>query len=138
MNKINTITDLKAERIRLRLKSLQLEEEIRSNVDSIKASFAPLQLIKEGASNMFVNNNKGLVNVGISSIVGFLMRNVLLRNSGFVVRLILPFIAKNTANNFVAQNKTKILGWMGNLFLKAVKKKNKQPLYDSATVDTNF
>ena len=139
MNKIDSLADLRTERFRLRQKSFLLEEEIKNNFNELKSSFAPLQLIKDGAANMFVNNNNGMMNTGISSIVGFLMRTVFLRNAGFITRLIVPFLAKNTANNFVADNKTKILGWMSDLFLKAVKKKKTEdPIYDTTTVNVNL
>ena len=103
----------------------------------MKSSFAPLQLVKDGASAMFSNNSNGIVHQGISTVVGFIMKNLFLRKAGFITRLIVPFIAKNTANNLIADNKTQILGWIGNLILKAGSKKSQNHVYDKTTADTN-
>ncbi|MEP7168833.1 MAG: hypothetical protein ABI855_05635 [Bacteroidota bacterium] len=136
MKRIDTLTELKAERIRLRQKQFRLESEIKNNFNALKESFAPLQLITDGAGKMLVNKNHGLVNETVSLVTDFLLKKVLLRNSGFIIRMILPFIARNTANNLVADNKTKILGWIGDIILKAGNRKNHTPIYDKTTADT--
>lgn len=138
MKRIDTLSELKAERIRLRLKQLFLEKEIENNFNAIKKSFAPLQLVTDGAAKMLVNKNHGLANETISMISDFILKKVVLRKSGFILRLILPLIARNTANNLLTDNKTKILGWIGDLILKAGKKKNRKPIYEKATADINL
>ncbi|HKR06281.1 MAG TPA: hypothetical protein VJY62_16715 [Bacteroidia bacterium] len=134
MKKINTLAELKAEKIYLRQKQFQLEAEIKNNFNSLKESFAPLQLVTDGASKMLVNRNHGLVNDTVGILVDFVLKNILLRKSGFILRLILPFIARNTANNLLMDNKKKILGWIGELILKT-RRKNKDEIYDKATAD---
>jgi len=126
MKKIETLFDLKTERIRLNIRKVQLENEIKNDFEALKESFAPLQLITDSAANMLVNKNHGLVNSATSTLIDVILKNVLLRNAGFITRLVLPFIAKNTANNFVSDNKTKILGWIGDLILKAGSKKKQK------------
>jgi hypothetical protein len=138
MRKIETLTELKAERIRLRQKKMRLESEIENNFNTLKESFAPLQLVTDGAAKMLVNKNHGIANETISMILDFILKKVVLRNSGFILRLILPLIARNTANNLLTENKTKILGWIGDLILKASSRKNHKPIYDKATADIDF
>ena len=138
MKKIETLFDLKTERIRLNIRKAQLEAEIKNDFEGLKESLAPMHLVTDGAANMLVNKNHGLVNSATSTIIDLILKKVLLRNAGFITRLVLPFIAKNTANNFVAENKTKILGWIGDLILKAGTKKNKNHVYDSSTADVDI
>ncbi|MEO5570433.1 MAG: hypothetical protein ABIT08_17680 [Bacteroidia bacterium] len=115
-----------------------MENEIENNFTALKESFAPLQLVTDGAAKMLVNRNHGITNDAIGMISDFLLKKVLLRNSGFIIRLILPLIARNTANNLLTENKTKVLGWIGDLVLKFGNRKNNKPIYEKATADTNF
>jgi len=137
MRKIETLFDLKTERTRLYIRKAQLENEIKNDFEALKASFAPAQVVADAAATMLVNKNHGLVNGATSTLLDLILKNILLKNAGFMTRLVLPFIAKNTANNFVANNKTKILGWVGDLILKAGSKKNKNHIYDSSTADVD-
>ena len=138
MRKINTLSDLRAEKLRLRQKQLLLEEEIKNDFESLKESFSPAQLVADGASKMLVNKNFGLMNQITNIIVDLILKKILLRNSGFLTRLVLPFIAKNTANNYLADHKTKILGWFGDLILKLGDRNNHKPMSDRTTADTNI
>ena len=139
MKKIDSLAELKTERLRLRLRRVELEDKIKNDFDSIKKSFSPVQLATDGAAKMLVNKNYGIVNSVTSTIIDLLLKNVLLRNAGIITRLVVPFLAKNTANNLVSNNKTKILGWIGELILKAGnKKKNNKNIYDQATADVNL
>lgn len=135
MKKINTLSELKAERVRLRQKKLFLEDEIENNFKELKESFAPLQLVTDGAAKMLVNKNNGIANDAIGLISDFVLRKVFLRNSGFILRLILPLLARNTVSNLLTENKTKILGWLGDLILKMGDRKNHKPVYDKTTAD---
>lgn len=137
MNKINSIAELKAERIRLNQKRLRLENEIENDFSELKDSFTPAKLFAEGASKMIVNNNSGIVNGVVSLLTDIVFKNVLLRNSGLITRLVVPFLARNTTNNLVQDNKTKILGWVGDLILKMGNRKNKQHIHDKTTASTD-
>ena len=137
MNKINSIAELKAERIRLNQKRLRLENEIENDFSELKDSFTPAKLFAEGASKMIVNNNSGIVNGVVSLLTDIVFKNVLLRNSGLITRLVVPFLARNTTNNLVQDNKTKILGWVGDLILKMGNRKNRQHIHDKTTASTD-
>lgn len=138
MRKINTLNELKAERVRLGQKKLFLEKEIENDFNTLKKSFAPLQLVTDGAAKMLVNKHNGIANSAIGMISDFVLRKIFLKNSGFILRLILPVLARNTASNLLSENKTKILGWIGDLILKMGNRKNHQPVYDKTTADIEF
>ena len=138
MKKVETLTELKAEKARLAQKKLFLENEIEDNFKALKESFAPLQLVTDGAAKMLMNKNYGIVNEAISMVSDSIFKKIVLKNSGFMLRLALPLIARNTANNLFAEHKTKILGWIGDLILKFGKRKNNKPIYEKATADIDF
>lgn len=141
MRKIDNLVQLKAETRRLRAKKAMLETEIANNFNEIKHDLSPLTMIKKGAQKAVSSEQIGLVNNSIAGIVGFVFSKVLLRNSGFITRLVIPFLAKNLTKNYVHDNKTKILGWLGKLITGFAEKKhhnNGHDVYEKSTADTNF
>lgn len=133
MKKIDTLEELRAERIRLRARKLELESDIRLVFAEIKSDLQPLNMIKNGAASLFSNRTEGdIVGNTAGMITNFLLRNVLLRNSGFITRLVLPFLARNATANYVSEHKTKITDWLLHLYEKIRKKpeeKHKEPHY---------
>lgn len=141
MRKIENLAQLKAEQKRLRAKREMLEVEIENNFNEIKHDLSPLALINKGAKKALVSDQFGIVNTSVGGIIDFLLKKVLLRNSGLITRLVIPFLAKNLSRNYVHDNKTKILGWFGSLITNLGKKKhheNGHDVYEKATADINF
>ena len=134
MKKIDSLSDLKAERFRLSQKKLFLENEIKNDFKLLKENFAPIQLFTDSAAKMLVNNNIGILNGFTALILDLVLKKVMLKNSGIITRLILPFLAKITANNLISENKTKILGWLGDLILKVGKRDN-EPVSNKTASD---
>ena len=87
---------------------------------------------------MLVNKNHGVVNDSINLLTDLLLKKTVLRNAGFLIRLIVPLFTRNTVNNLVHSNKTKILGMVGELILKAGSRKNKNAIYDRATAGDDY
>jgi len=136
MKRINTIAELKQERIRLMQLQLNLEVEIESDFKELKHSFSPSRLVPAGISRLVTSNNHGILNESVSMLVDLLIRRGLLRNAGFISRLVVPMLARNAAGNLISDNKTKIINWLGDLISKK-KNKRKEPdeLFDQSTVD---
>lgn len=118
MRKINTLEDLKAEKKRLQSHRLFLEVELKKDMAELKSSLAPLGLVAGGAKKMLSSSESGIVGSTIGHAANFLTKNVLLRNSGFVTRLLVPFIVKNLASNLADDHKSQIADWVGNLISK--------------------
>ncbi len=141
MRKIDNQAQLKAELKRLRAKKELLEVEIENDFNEIKNDLSPLTLINKGAKKVLVSDQLGLVNTSIGGVVDFLLKKIVLRNSGLITRLVIPFLAKNLTKNYVHDNKTKILGWFGSLITRLTEKKhhhNGHDVYEKATADTTF
>ncbi|MGZ3883063.1 MAG: hypothetical protein ACXVP0_05550 [Bacteroidia bacterium] len=118
MRKIDTIADLRAEKKRLQFHRLFLEAELKKDVAGLKESLAPLAMVTSGAKQMLSSKDNSLVSTSVGSLVNFLTRHVLLRNSGLITRLLVPYIAKNATSNLVENNKSKIVDWVGSLISK--------------------
>ena len=138
MNKIDTLAQLRVERLRLKQKQANLEKEIVSSFNDIKNSFSPSNLVTNGAASMLVNKNHGVVNKLLSLTTDFILKNTILRNAGFIIRLVVPLITRNTANNLLETNKTKILGWLGEQILKMGSKKKNSHKYDRTTANMDY
>ncbi len=122
MKRINTIAELKAERKRLSLRRVFLEDEIKSDFRELKQSFEPLRLIVKGAEKTLVSQNNHVISDTAGQFAKFIAKATL-RRSGFLSRLIVPYLVKNAASNFVEGNKSKILSWAEVLFTKLADKK---------------
>lgn len=122
MTKINTLSDLKAEQQNLRFRKIFLESEIKKDLDYIKAELEPLKLLTKGAEKILISKDNGILGNSLGYIADFVTKNVLLKNSGFITRLIIPYLVKKSTSNLVENNKSKIVGWVGNLVSKFANK----------------
>jgi len=126
MNNITTYNDLVQEKQRL---SLLLEERkilVKTEFEEIKLKLKPLTNIVEVVEKMSSKDTSNpLLNAGISMGVNFLLKNVLLRNAGWITKLILPVLAKNYLSHEV-EEKNNIFSKIGK-FVKRTFSKQHQP-----------
>jgi hypothetical protein len=110
MRTINSLAELRQERQRLYMHKAFLETEIKNDFREIKEKFKPLNIIAS-KDNSILGSSAGI-------IADLLLKNVVLKNSGFLSRLIVPYIAKNFTSNVVEENKPKIAHWIETLITK--------------------
>lgn len=126
MRRINSIEELRYEQRALRAKARDLEIVIRQDIEDIKHMFAPVHMLAGGAEKMLTSRNNGILGNTAGAVADFVTRNVLMRNAGFLSRLIVPYLVKNVTSNAVDKNKTDIVGWIGSMVSKfASRKKHK-------------
>jgi hypothetical protein len=123
MRRINTLNELKAERKRLSLRRVFLEEQIKKDFKELKQSFEPIRLLAKGAEKTLISQNNHLISDTAGQFAKFIARTTL-RRSGFLSRLIVPYLVKNAASNFVENNKSKILSWVEVFFTRLSDKKS--------------
>jgi hypothetical protein len=123
MRKINTLAELKAEQKVLHYRKTFLETEIKKDISELKEDLEPLKVFTKSAGNAFPSKNNGLLGNAFGYLAEFLAKNVFLRNSGFLTRLIVPFLAKNTTSNLVEDHKPKIIDWIKNMISRFSNKK---------------
>ncbi len=123
MMKINSLADLKIEQKRLRQRRVVLETTLLSDLEKLKEELEPLRSFTKSAGNILVNKNNGILGNSLGSIATFVTKNVLLKNSGFITRLIVPYLVKNSTSSLVENNKSQIVDWVGNVISKFTNKK---------------
>lgn len=126
MMKINSLSDLKIEQKKLHQRQASLETEISNGFEKLKEELEPLRSFTKSAGNILVSKDNGILGNSFGTIANFLTKNVLLKNSGFITRLIVPYLVKNSTSTLVDNNKSKIVDWVGSLISKFANKKNGQ------------
>lgn len=137
MRTINTLEDLRKERIRLQLKSEELKIAIKDDVKELQAWLHPVEKIKEGAEKMLFKQHNGILTESMGTLAGFVGRKVIFRNAGFLTKLVVPFLIKNVTTHLVHDNKDKIYSAAINFLSKFAKKRREEHQhFDEGTADT--
>jgi hypothetical protein len=123
MRTINTLAELKEERLRLQMRKTFLEAEIKTNFNEIKEQLKPLKLVAKGATKFFAGKDHSVAGDTAGYLTNVLVKEVLLKNAGYLSRLVLPYLAKNVATNAVDDNKAKISDWIQGIIAKFTHKK---------------
>lgn len=106
MNKshIKSYSDLLAEKQCL---TLLLEEKkiiIQAEYEALKVKLKPLTTVVEVAEKVMTRDKSNpLLNAGIDFGVNILLKKLLLRNAGFIVKLLVPIMAKNFISHEVEE-----------------------------------
>lgn len=138
MNRINNILELRQERTRLRMKIEDLEKGMQEDVDGIRNYFRPAHMAMQAAGKMFHRDNSGIAGVGINLAIDMLIRKVILRNAGWIYKLVVPMLLKNVTNNYVASHAENIVELAKSFFKKWTGKNHQAPIYDKGTADINY
>ena len=118
MLKVNTYKELKAEQTSLRFRKALLETEIKNDFDELKSDFFSFKSVTKNAEEALASKNNHVLGFSLGSLANFLTEKVLLKNSGLVTKMVVPYLIKTATNNLVENNKSKIMGWLGNLTSK--------------------
>jgi hypothetical protein len=116
--RIQTYQDLLDEKQRLESVLKLQKENLRQDIEELKESIAPFRKIGTFVSKLFTRkDNSFVVDAGISTLVTFGVKRLLLARAGWLTRLIIPFIIKNLSSHVVADNKDsimkKLFSWIG-------------------------
>jgi NifB/MoaA-like Fe-S oxidoreductase len=122
MRRINTLSELKAEQKRLKIKRAFLELEIKKEFKELKESLAPLNIIGSSAKKAAISENNHFLGTSAGNIADFIGR-MAVKRSGIVTKLLVPFLLRNVAGNLVEKNKSRIVHWMEGFITKFTEKK---------------
>ncbi|MCW3103791.1 MAG: hypothetical protein JWO09_2231 [Bacteroidetes bacterium] len=123
MRTINTLAELKEERQRLYMRQAFLETEIKTNFNEMKEQLKPVHHLAQTAGKFLSSKDNSVVGDSVGFITNALVKNVILKNAGFITKLIVPYLAKNVASNVAEDNKPKIAGWISDMIAKFMPKK---------------
>jgi len=128
MNKsIRSYDDLIKEKERLEILFQAQKQVIFYDIEEIKAELAPVKDTIAVIKKLFTKDRTNLLlSLGSDIAVTALVQKFILQKAGWVLRMIVPFFAKNYASHFVAEKKDKWLDklktWLGHLNGKEHKK----------------
>ena len=109
MNKISTYEELLHEKQRLKLLLSEREMALRTEFEDIKSKLKPFTSIMAFAEKITTKDgNNPLISTGIDVGVNFLLRKVLLRNAGWIVKLLMPVFVRNYLSHEVKEHP----GWL--------------------------
>ncbi|MEP7263403.1 MAG: hypothetical protein ABI772_02840 [Bacteroidota bacterium] len=139
MRTINTLDDLRKERIRLQLKSDELQIAIKNDFKELQSWLHPVEKIKQGAEKILFREHNGIFTESMGNLAGFLGRKVIFRNAGFLTKLVVPFLIKNLTTHLVVDNKEKIYSLAIKLLSSFTRKrKEEREHFDEGTASSHF
>jgi hypothetical protein len=115
MLKINTLKELKAEQVSLRVKKSRLENDIKLGFNELKAELTSFRSISKDAEELLASKDNHFLGFSLGTLADILTEKFLLKNSGLITKFILPIIVNKATSGLVEGNKTKIVGWLSNL-----------------------
>lgn len=117
MNKgIRTYDDLLEYKRNLQELLYAQKELIRYDIEEIKEHVRPVTEIAAKATKLFVpSGDQSALGKIINTVIDVMMKNVVLRKSGWVTKVIIPFLVHNISSHLVSDNKEgifkKIISW---------------------------
>lgn len=103
---IRTYDDLLAHELQLEQLLKAQKELIYYDVLAIKEDLKPVLNAVNFAKKFFTrNNDHSLLVNGTNALVDLLLKKVVLSRSGWLSRMVIPFLAKNISSHLMAENK---------------------------------
>lgn len=106
---IENLADLRAERIRLKNRLEVLRVQMSQEFSAIKTELQPARQAVGLLGDIFTTPQKGLLPLGVRFGVDTIVRRGLLARAGWLPRLIVPFLVRNVATNFIQKNRVPLL-----------------------------
>lgn len=109
MTKISTYDDLLLEKKRLKLQLQAQKMELRSEIVIIKEKLRPVSTVVEFADKLLTKDKHNpLIDTGLSVGIDLILRKLVLRNAGWVIKLIMPLFVRNYLSHEIKDD----AGWM--------------------------
>jgi hypothetical protein len=120
MNKISSYEELLQEKQRLKLLLSEREMALRTEFEEIKSKLKPLSTILDFTEKITTKDaNNPLITTGIDVGVNFLLRKVLLRNAGWIMKFLMPIFVRNYLSHEVNEHPDwlkKVMGFVRKQF----------------------
>ena len=113
---IQNLDDVKAERARLKNQIETSRMNLRYEFGAIKKELNPVTQALGLVTDVFTTPRKGLLSMGVGFGVDTVLKRVVLARAGWLPRLVIPFLVKSVATNYISKHKTSVvegmLGWV--------------------------
>lgn len=118
---IKSYKDLLEEKQRLRLLLEERKIIVQTEFEAIKVKLKPVGAIIDTVEKMTTKDKSNpLINMGIDLGVNLVLKKLLLRNAGFIAKLLLPMLAKNYLSHEV-EEKDNLFSKIGTFIRKTFK-----------------
>lgn len=124
MNKgIQTYEDLVAHKKNLQQLLYAQKQLIIYDIEEIKDKIRPVTEVAAQATKLLIpSGDQSMLTKILNTAVDVLMKNVIMRRSGWLTKAIIPFLVHNLSSHFVADNKNGIMQKIMKWFSKSRKK----------------
>ena len=114
---ITTYNELLEEKKRLEALLATQKQILRADVQEIKAIFQPVRDAVDVVKKFTTRDKSNLlVTLGTDTLVNMLIKNFLLKKTGWITKLVIPFLLKNYTSHVVNDNKAKWFQKLTSLF----------------------
>jgi len=125
INKIENNEQLQAEKERMTELLEEKKNQISNDFDDIKENLKPVRQVTHAVSNMLSNQNKNnLVRLGVTLGVELILNKIILRRAGWATKLIVPFLVRNVALNYINDHREEVITKALHLVKRISKSKN--------------
>lgn len=137
--KIETYQQLKEQQALSKLRLMELEERIKADYAEIKNDLKPINLLGSTLRSVLKSEKHGVVGDSIGFTVDLLVKKLLFRNSNFITKGLLSYVARNYANSMVTKNAENILDGVQSMLskIKNRKSQNGHP-FDESTANVDL
>src|ERR1043165_3738231 len=127
---IKTYEDLVLEEKRLQGELASYKVLIKEDIAGLKASLNPIKKIVTNVKNFFTFDDNGpLLNFGLNFGFDVLLRKILLARTGWLTKVVVPYLVKNYASHLITESQRKSLAKsISKVFSKILMKKKKEPM----------
>lgn len=107
---INTYKELVDEKKRLEDLLKVQKATIREDLRQLGEEFRPVKSALTAAGKLFTRDNHNLLlNAGANTLIDLIIKKLILSKSGWITRLIVPFLMKNYSSHIISEKKDTLL-----------------------------
>jgi len=119
MANITTYNELVEEKKRLEELLKAQKQLLRADVEAIKAQLHPVKAAIDTLKKFTTRDRTNLLlTMGSDAVINLVVKNFLLKKTGWLTKLMVPLLVKNYASHVVNENKEKwfqkLFSWVGN------------------------
>jgi hypothetical protein len=137
--KITNYKELLAAKEVLQKRSLDLEEKLTANINTLKSELTPANILNKTFKALLFENKAGITGSALRLGAEYLIGRSAQRKSGSALYGTLGYVAAKSLVNYTLENKKYLLNTLSRLLNKIDLKKNEpNNIFDQSTADDHF
>lgn len=137
--KITNYKELLAAKEVLQKRSLDLEEKLTANINTLKSELTPANILNKTFKSLLFENKTGIAGSALRIGAEYLIGRGAQRKSGSALYGTLGYVAAKSLISFALENKKFLLDTLSKLLNKIdVRKNDPDNIFDQSTADDHF